>query len=361
MVAHVTVPAIDPDANHVATTSPAVVSGLLKGRLGFQGLVVTDAMDMNAVTRLYPPGRAAVEAIKVGNDLIVVPADLEASYTALLEAARGGEIPQAQLDSSVLKVLRAKASLGLHKARLVDVNQLATVVARPESLAIAQHIADEAVTLVRDNGRTLPLKAVSGTSRSPYAYHIPAQPGDRLLVVVFSDDVRGDAGRNFERQVRSRVPDANIIFVDPRSASAFTAQVLDSARRAQAVVAAVLVTPTAGKMARVQGAFANTVSLDDAASALMRSLVEEAAPKMALVSLGNPYLASSFPAVETYLCTFSDSPVSELSAVKALFGEIAIHGRLPVTIPAIAQRGTGLDRPPLAGRLHRASSAGRSR
>jgi beta-N-acetylhexosaminidase len=361
MVSHVTVPAIDPDPNHVATTSPLIVAGLLKNRLGFQGLVVTDAMDMNAVTRLYPPGRAAVEAIKAGNDVIVVPADLEASYNALLEAARSGEIPQAQLDSSVLKILRAKASLGLHKARLVDVNQLANVIARPENIALAQRIADEAVTLVRDNGRMLPLKAVSGTSRSPYAYHLPAQPGERLVVVVFSDDVRGDAGRTFERQLRSRVPDANIIFVDPRSASAFAPQVLDSARRAQAVVAAVLIAPTAGKMAKVQGAFANTVSLDDATSALMRSLVEAAAPKTALISLGNPYLASSFPGVENYLCTFSDSPVSELSAVKALFGEIAIHGRLPVTIPAIAQRGSGLDRPPLASRVHRASSATRSR
>ncbi len=351
MVAHVTVPALDPDPTRVATTSRPIVTGLLKNQLGFQGLVVTDAMDMNAVTRLYPPGRAAVEAVKAGNDVIVVPADLEASFNALLEAVRSGEIASAQIDASVLKVLHAKASLGLHKARLVDISQLATVVARPENLGLAQRIADEAVTLVRDNGRLLPLKAMGGTSRSPYAYHVAAQAGDRLLVVVFSDDVRAESGRAFEHQLRARVPEANFVFVDPRSAAAFVPQVLDSARRAQAVVAAVLLTPTAGKMARVQGAFANTVSLDDATAALMRSLIEEAASKLILVSLGNPYLASGFPGVENYLCAFSDAPVSEVSAVKALFGEIAIHGRLPVTIPAIAQRGAGLDRPPLAGRL----------
>jgi beta-N-acetylhexosaminidase len=361
MVAHVTVPALDPDPTRVATTSRPIVTGLLKNELGFQGLVVTDAMDMNAVTRLYPPGRAAVEALKAGNDIIVVPADLGASFNALLQAAHDGEIPPAKIDASVLKILHAKASLGLHKARLVDVSQLATLIARPENLALAQRIADEAVTLVRDNGHLLPIKAVSGTPRSPYAYHPTAQAGDRLLVVVFSDDIRAESGRTFERQLRARVPDANFIFVDPRSATAFTPQVLDSARKAQAVVAAVLITPTAGKMARVQGNFVNTVSLDDATTALMRSLVEEAAPKMALVSLGNPYLASGFPQVENYLCTFSDAPVSEISAVKALFGEIAIHGRLPVTIPAIAQRGAGLDRPPLAGRLRRPTSAVRAR
>ncbi len=362
MVAHVSVPAIDPDPSRVATTSRPIVTGLLKNQLGFQGLVVTDAMDMNAVTRLYPPGRAAVEAIKAGEDIIVIPADLEASFNALLNAVRNGELPQAQIDASVLKVLHAKAALGLHKARLVDVNQLAEVVARPENLALAQRIADEAVTLVRDNGRLLPLKAAGGTSRTPYAYHLAGQAaGDRVLVVVFSDYVRTESGRAFERQLRARVPDANFVFVDPRSASAFTPQVLDSARRAQAVVAAVLISPTAGKLARVQGGFTNTVSLDDSTAALMRSLVEEAAPRMVLVSMGNPYLASSFPRIENYLCTFSDALVSEASAVKALFGEIAIHGRLPVTIPAIAQRGSGLDRPPLAGRLRRPVPAARAR
>ena len=95
MVAHVTVPALEPDANRVATTSPAIVTDLLKRQLGFQGIVVTDALDMAGLTRLYSTntGRAAVDAFKAGSDLLLIPADLDASYNAVLQAARSGEIP----------------------------------------------------------------------------------------------------------------------------------------------------------------------------------------------------------------------------------------------------------------------------
>jgi beta-N-acetylhexosaminidase len=353
MTAHVTVPALEPDPNRVATTSRAVITGLLKDTLGFQGLVVTDAMDMGAVTRLYPGGRAAVEAFKAGNDMVLIPADLDASFNAMLNAARAGEISQAQIDSSVLKVLRAKAAVGLHKARLVDMNALATVVARPENLALAQRVADDAITLVRDNGRLLPLKR-GGTTRPPVAYQSAGQAGERLLAVVFSDDLRSDSGRAFEHQLRARVPDANIIFVDPRSTAGTTPTVLEAAQRAEAVIAAVIVIPTAGKTVRVQGTMTNAVALDDAASELLRALVSQAGAKTALVALGSPYLAANFPQVENYLCTFSNAPVSEVSAVKALFSEIPIRGRLPITIPGIAMRGAGLDRPAVAARFRRA-------
>ena len=143
MVAHVTVPSLDPDADHVATTSPAIVTGLLKGKLGFQGIVVTDALDMAGLTRLYGAhiGRAAVDALKAGNDLLLIPADLDGSYQAVLEAVHSGEISSARLDQSVLKILEAKAALGLHKARLVDLEALDGIVAKPENLIVGQQIS----------------------------------------------------------------------------------------------------------------------------------------------------------------------------------------------------------------------------
>ena len=105
--------------------------------------MVTDALDMAGLTRLYAAniGRAAVDAFKAGSDLLLIPADLDASYKAVLDAARSGEIPSARLDASVLKLLKAKASLGLHKARLVDLNALTEVVGKPENLAIGQQIS----------------------------------------------------------------------------------------------------------------------------------------------------------------------------------------------------------------------------
>src|SRR5580693_7368725 len=119
MVAHVTVPALDPDPNHVATISPAIVSDLLEKQLGFHGIIVTDALDMAALTHLFANdiGRAAVEAFKAGNDLLLIPADFPASYNAMLQAVQSGEISRERLDRSVLKILKAKASLGLQDAR----------------------------------------------------------------------------------------------------------------------------------------------------------------------------------------------------------------------------------------------------
>ena len=111
MVAHISVPALDPDPNRVSTTSPAVISNLLKQQLGFTGLVTTDALDMAALTRLYASdiGRAAVDAFKAGNDMLLIPPDLEASYNSMLKAVQSGEISQQQIDASVLKILKAKA------------------------------------------------------------------------------------------------------------------------------------------------------------------------------------------------------------------------------------------------------------
>jgi len=345
MVAHVSVPSLEPDPKRVGTTSPAIVNDLLKTQLGFKGLVVTDALDMAGLTRLYAAniGRAAVDAFKAGNDLLLIPADLDASYQAVLAASRSGEIPQSQLDASVLKILKAKASLNLQKAHLVNVEALSNLVVEPANLALGQQMADDAVTLVRDNGKLLPLKQM-GTVNPGLPYQRVDEVRNRLVVIIFTDDVRTEAGRMLERQIRSRVPDANVIYVDPRIAAALSDDVLRAVDQAQTVVAAVYVIPTAGKATKTAGGLQNSVGLADATGMLLQKLLDHAAPRTAVLAMGNPYVAQDFPAIQNYICAFSNATVSEISAVKALFGEIAIRGRLPVSIPNVARRGAGIDR-----------------
>jgi beta-N-acetylhexosaminidase len=339
MVAHVSVPALEPDPNRVATVSPAIGSNLLQEQLGFKGIVVTDALDMAGLTRLYASniGRAAVDAFKAGSDLLIIPADLEASYKAMLDAVKTGEISQERIDHSVLKLLKAKASLGLSKARLVDVEALAKTMGKPDDISFGQQVADDAITLVSDNRNLLPLKH-SGTVEAGLPYQKVEEIHNRVVAVVFSDDMRTESGRAFERALRARVPDANIIYVDPRTAGAMSEQVLNTVAQAQVVIAAVYVVPTPGKMA-------NSVGLVDATGSLLQDLVQHAGDKMVVVAMGNPYVAADFPGIQNYLCTFSNATVSEVSAVKALFGEIPIRGHLPVTIPRVAQRGAGIERP----------------
>ncbi len=346
MVAHVTVPALDAQPDHVATTSPAIVTGLLKEQLGFKGLVVTDALEMAGLTRLYAGhiGRAAVDSFKAGNDLLLIPADLDASYQAVLEAVRSGEISTSRLDASVLKILKAKASVGLNKSRLVNIDALSDVVAQPANVALGQQVADDAVTLVRDNGKLLPLKE-AGTVAAALPYQRVEEVRNHLVAVIFIDDVRVDAGRTLERQIRARIADANVLYVDSKIADGMATGILKAVGEAQIVIAAVYAVPTAGRAPQGANGLTNSVSLGDANAALLQKILDQGAAKTMVLAMGNPYLAQSFPTIQNYLCAFSNVSVSEVSAVKALFGEIAIHGHLPVTIPGIAERGAGIERP----------------
>ncbi len=279
MVAHVTVPALDPDPNHVATISPAVVSELLEKQLGFKGIIVTDALDMAGLTHLF--------ANNIG--------------------------------------------------RAVDLNAISSAVGKPENLTYGQQIAESAVTLVRDNGKVLPLKS-KGTVTGGLPYTTQEETHNRVVAVLFSDDVRADSGRAFGRELRARIPDAHVIYVDPRVAAGMTDEVMKAVDEAQQVVAAVYVIPTAGKIG-------NSVAMADATGTLLQQLLDHAAGKTAVVAMGNPYLAADFSKIENYMCTFSNATVSEVGAVKALFGEIAIRGHLPVSIPNVAVRGAGIERP----------------
>jgi len=350
MVAHVTVPALDPEPNRVATTSRAIVTGLLKEDMGFKGIVVTDALDMAGLTRLYAKdiGRAAVESFQAGNDMLIIPANLDASYRSVLQAVESGEISRQRLDQSVHKILELKASLGLNKARLVDPGKLSSEVAKPENLAAGQRVADEAITLVHDNGKVIPLQSVGtyGTTGAALPYQAMTEVHNRLVAVIFSDDLRTESGRMLEHQILARVPDARIIYVDARSAAGMRASVVEAIDAAEHVIAAVYVIPVAGRALRAAGGgLTNTVAMDGATGSLLTAILDHAAARTVVLAMGNPYVVEDFRAIQNYVCAFSNETVSETAAVKAIFGEIPISGHLPVTIPGVASRGEGLERP----------------
>ncbi|HEY4899410.1 MAG TPA: glycoside hydrolase family 3 N-terminal domain-containing protein [Terriglobales bacterium] len=352
LVAHVAVPTLDPDPKHVASISPPIVTGLLKQKMGFAGLVVTDALVMDGLMKMFPEGgaaasaRAAVEAVKAGNDVLLLPADLDAAYNGVLNAVRSGEIPESRIDESVLKILRAKASVGLNQARLVDINSVTQVVAKPESLLTAQKISDSAVTLVRDNKQVLPLaRTPRGTNPPATAYQSAEDTRGRVLVLIFTDDSRSDAGRLLDEQVRRRIPDARVIYVDPRTAAGLTQPVTDAVDRAQKIIVAIYEVPVAGKVVPGTPGDGNSVAVQSSSAGLLQQILQTAADKTAVAAMGSPYIVSQFPEIQTYLCTYSNMHVSEISAVKAMFGEISMSGHMPVTIPNIAVRGAGLNSP----------------
>lgn len=337
MTAHIRVPALDPDPRLVATTSPAIVTNLLKNELGFKGIVVTDGLDMAGLTRLYAGnvGRAAVDAFKAGNDVLTMPADLDASYRAVLEAVRTGEISRQRLDASVLKILRAKSSLGLHKTRLVEVAAIAKVVGSPANVAAGQRISDDSITLVRDNGKLLPLRQGASVKNAAFLQRRGRQDRHSVLVIVVCDNVRAEDGRVLEREIRARMPDASVVYVDPRVAPGMADHVLQAVDQARAVVVAVYIVPSAARSRKLGRGGKHPASLPDSTSALFERILGRASEKTAVLAMGNPYLTDDFPAIQNYICTFSNVTVSEISAARALFGEIPMSGKMPVNLSSV--------------------------
>jgi beta-N-acetylhexosaminidase len=351
MTAHVTVPSIEPDPNRPASVSSQVITGMLKDQLGFKGLVVTDALDMGALMRVFSGTAAqisaqeAVEAIQAGNDMVIIPADLEGAYNGLLQAVKQGKIPQKRIDESVLKILRMKASVGLDSSRFVDLTKIDREIARPENLAVAQKIADRAVTLVSDAYNLIPLRTKTSQEMqpAPVTSQPPSQVASEIVAVIFTDNARtSEGGRTFAHQLRQHAPDATVLYVDEFNSGFIAPDVMAAVTSAKTVIAVAEAVPNARRT--TPGQSGGSVSLDQSATQLLANIVKAAGNKAVVVAFGNPYIGAEIPGIGTYLCTFSNTPGSAISLVNVLFGEIPIHGHLPVTIPGMAQRGVGLNR-----------------
>jgi beta-N-acetylhexosaminidase len=354
MIGHLVVPAIEPDPNRPATISSRVIKDLLQKQLGFRGVVVCDALDMAGLTRVFPGSEAdvsraaAVAAVQAGNDIVLIPGDLDAAYNGLLDAVKHGEISESRINASVLKILRMKASVGLNLNRFVELSNVERDIAKPENVAIAQSVADRGVTLVSDPGKLVPLEVQRISAAAT-----PDQSGSqlsRVVAIILSDRPRGsDGGRAFANELRLRAPAATIFFVDPTNSGSLSSSVIEAVRSASRVIVVAESVPNPRRT--TQGRAGGSASLDAGPMQLLSTVVKTAEAKTIVVAFGNPYTGGSIPGLQTYLCTFSNTVVSASSLARALFGEIPIHGRLPVSIPGVAPRGTGMDRDAVAARV----------
>ena len=354
MIGHISVPSIEPDPNRPASISSLVVTDLLKKQLGFHGLVVTDALDMGALTRVFSgsdaeiSGAEAVEAIRAGNDMVLIPGDLGGAYNGLLGAVKQGKLTQERIDQSVLKILRMKASVGLNRNRFVDLAAVTHEVARPESQAIAQNIADRAVTLVADKNKLIPLTAPTPPTTQLASKSTSQASG--LVAVIFSDTARGsEGGRAFVSELRRRAPNATVFYVDGSNSAAVSQNLLTAVNGAARVIAVAESVPSPRRT--TQGHASGSVGMDMGPAQLLQNIIDRAGDHTVVAAFGNPYIGSGIAGIQTYVCTFSNTSVSASSLAAALFGEIPIHGHLPVAIPGMANLGVGLDRDSVTARL----------
>src|SRR5216684_1104141 len=205
MTGHLNVPSLEPDPNTPATLSHNILTGLLRGEMGYEGLIVTDAMDMGGITVRYAPGEAAVRAIVAGVDALLMSPVPDAAFEALQAAVKSGRISKARLDSSVRRILQAKARLGLYSNRLVDVNAINQKFGSVAWQKEAQEISDGGVTLLRDTPHRLPLDATKPS---------------RALLLAFYADPEPYPGEDLERELRSRFDSLTALRADTRFVNA---------------------------------------------------------------------------------------------------------------------------------------------
>jgi beta-N-acetylhexosaminidase len=317
MVAHLRVPALDPTPDLPASLSPAILTGLLRNGMGFKGLIVTDAMEMGGVTNLFPPAEAALRAILAGVDQVLLPLEPAKVVASLIEAAKSGKLPMARVDEAVRRVLEAKARAGLHIRRLVDVEALPAKLGSRVRLREAQTAFEKAATLVKNEGSVLPLSPL----------------GRKLAVLSLSSDAADYfAGRAFGDAVRKRAPGTPVFYADANTGKDALDEAFAKAAEADVVICALFSSLRAWK---------GSVGLDPRHVDLVRTLAACGKPVVA-VNFGSPYLLRSFPEIEAYLCLYRNTALAQEVAARAVFGEIDVSGKLPVSLPGLYPAGQGI-------------------
>ncbi len=320
MTAHLRIPALDPTPDLPATLSHPILTDLLRNEMGFRGLIVTDSMGMGGVTSLFTSEDAALRAVKAGVDMLLLPPTPKEVIRALIQAVRNGEIQESRIDLSVKRILEAKARLGLHLKKLVDVEVLDRKIGIKDYFVQAEKTFDSSMTLVKNEGDVVPLSAGF----------------QKIAVFALSSDPGGYfAGRTFVREMKKRVPRAMEFYAEASTGDEFIAKVLERTKEAEVVVIGLFSRLRAGK---------GSVGLDLRQVQMIKELAE-GHQRVVVVSFGSPYFLRHFKDVDAYLCAYRYADESQISAVKALFGEIDIVGKLPVSIPGVFPIGHGLKVP----------------
>lgn len=308
MIGHLEVPAYEPIPGLPATLSYSIITELLKNELGFDGIVVTDAMNMSGVTKYYSVAEASVMAIRAGNDILLMPPDEEVAINSIIEAIENGDIPIQQIDKSVRKILAAKKWLKLDEQKFVPIEEVTNIVGNKSHIELSEKIAEASVTLVKNDDDIIPI--------NPKKIY-------RAVTITLSDANEVNKELQFAKGIEENFDIVTNIVLNRKSRNIDYSRALEAAKKAN-----IILLPTFVKVR----AFHGSVSLPAQHEKFINDILKLNIPT-AFISFGNPYLLSLFPKTSTYLATYGDVFVSQNAALKAILGQIDIKGKLPVSIP----------------------------
>ena len=315
---HGVMPAFD-STGVPATLSHNVMTGVLRGELGFNGIIVSDAMDMKGGLIQFGLTESVQRAIAAGLDVILQPSDVVQAINAIADGVKNGRYTEARLNESVMRVLRAKERMGLNVNRTADLTKIPAVVGDSSKAALARMIAEKSITLVRDSAAMVPLRSDTAL---------------KILSITVASKTDLGAGNTFNAQLRTRYPALRAEFITTQDPGVNYGRMKAAADSADVVI----ISSYVGQVWD-----ATTIGVSAAFTSLVNSLIDRGRAPLT-VSFGNPYLLQQLPRVGTYLVAWGGAPVSQAAAATALMGQSSISGHLPISIPPYVVRGTGLQR-----------------
>ncbi len=318
MVAHLHLPVFDTVANKAATLSHNLVTGLLKEKMQYQGLVFTDALNMRSVTKYYKPGEVDALALSAGNDVLLFSEDVPTAIAKIKEAVASGKIKQEEIDYKVRKILHAKYWAGLNKYKPVELKNLTTEIDRPSSNVVQQQLYEHAVTLVKNKGDFLPFR--------------------NLDTLNFASVTIG-AGKNnvFTQTLEKYAPFTKYTLVKQAEDSTYN-RLYNKLQQNNVVVVSIH---------RLNNTPANNYGITQRTRAFIQRLQANPKQKVVLAVLGNAYTLQYFEKSDWLLCGYEDTEAAQTVIPQILFGAIGANGKLPVSASPNLTAGSGLKTQPI--------------
>jgi beta-N-acetylhexosaminidase len=302
-----------------AALSPLVMQGILRNDLHFDGLIVTDALDMSGLTIYFNQGEAAVRAVEAGADMLIKPGDPDAAVQGLRQAVLDGRIPKERIDKSVRRILAAKYDLGLVQDRYIALERVDQTLSNSQVISFAKEVAEHAITLVRNDAHLMP---------------VMLRPNAKVFnLAITNGDDRSFIAKPFVEEMARLGTVMDTVVLDARSTEQEISHALNQAQNADLVVVSLY--------GRVRAGEALSSNLPASSVDLLTQLINKKLPVIG-ISFGNPYTLQTFPELRTYMVAYGDMPSLQKAAAGALLNRIDITGRLPITLPSLYPRGTGI-------------------
>ena len=332
MSAHIAYPNVSTNGSMPGTLDASILGSLLIDRLGFDGLVVTDGLEMQGIAANYSPGEAVVLALKAGADKMLISPDEMTAIHELKRAVQNGEISEERIDQSVRKILTLKAEHNLFENRFVNLDELSYTIHTPEYRAIAERIARESVTLLKNEGQVLPIRDVDYLN---------------IMAVALSDDRSGSTGSSFARELRKYHNNVSFHVLDRRTSEEEKEEMREAAQEADLIIIGSFIVVRSSRQVQVQPdqlEFIEELTSRDIPSIVM--------------AFGNPYVVQDIPDSDVHIMAWSSTNTQVEQSVPALFGASAITGQLPIRIPGHYDIGDGIELSQSAVRLDRPEAVG---